>query len=437
MNSASGNMNLLTLDPGCNTPRTPEILNTVLNMTNPWEGFVHGGDVKPPMKTSSLATTSLPHSKASASATTSSTTTTTSSTAYIGYSDSSNSSSCASQQDLIGVAGTSATADSVEMVQNSVQRNRTELIKASLKLTIEQKRKQQCDQDDSLLDLDQYRKRVKKSECSESEEDKMLSTVGLTPEDEERRKRRRERNKIAATKCRLKKRERTANLITESDTLEHQNVDFKTQIDQLNKEKLKLEQVLDSHRRQCVMNIPPVTREKLVATGVNRRLSGMDSVGSPLSNRSSNRQHQHSYSNNSSPSSVTPVSTLSPSSTNNNRPASVDLTCTNTYLHSTLELYPSPITGGDCQLQQMRSSSVGAFFLHNGRQMHHQQMQQQLQYSNNRAPSITIVDDCGNEAEYTPHLTDMDQPNGSYDYDYHDVYGADAATNQNMFSLMT
>jgi hypothetical protein len=35
----------------------------------------------------------------------------------------------------------------------------------------------------------------------------------LTAEDEERRRRRRERNKIAATKCRLKKRERTVNLV--------------------------------------------------------------------------------------------------------------------------------------------------------------------------------------------------------------------------------
>lgn len=35
----------------------------------------------------------------------------------------------------------------------------------------------------------------------------------LTPEDEERRRRRRERNKIAATKCRLKKREKTFNLV--------------------------------------------------------------------------------------------------------------------------------------------------------------------------------------------------------------------------------
>lgn len=39
-----------------------------------------------------------------------------------------------------------------------------------------------------------------------------LFFVQLTAEDEERRKRRRERNKIAASKCRLKKQEKTKNL---------------------------------------------------------------------------------------------------------------------------------------------------------------------------------------------------------------------------------
>lgn len=437
MTSASGTMNLLTLDPGCNTPRTPEILNTVLNMQNPLDGFING-DVKPPIKTSSLATISLPLSNASASATTygtTTTTTTTTSLAHLHHSDSSNSSSCTSQQE----SGT-----------NSVQRNRTELIKASLKLTIEQKRKQQCDQEDSLLDLDQYRKRVKKSECSESEDDKMLPITGLTAEDEERRKRRRERNKIAATKCRLKKRERTANLMTESDTLEHQNVELKTQIEQLRKEQYKLDQVLDAHRRQCARNITPATREKLVAVsggnnGINRRLSGLDNGSSPLSSRSASQHHHQSYSNNSSPSSVTPVSTLSPSSTTNtnmNRPASVDLsTSTYTHIHSTLELYPSPITGGDCHLHQLRPSSVGggSFYQNGHQQIHHHQLHQQQQqhYSNNvRAPSITI-EDCGNDGGYTPHLTDMDQPNGSYDdYDYHSYIG-DGASSQNMFSVMT
>lgn len=85
----------------------------------------------------------------------------------------------------------------------------------------------------------------------------------LTQEDEERRRRRRERNKIAATKCRLKKRERTANLIHESEVLETQNVDLKNQLHLLQKEQLTLTEMLSQHRPLCQHSIGPVTRDHL------------------------------------------------------------------------------------------------------------------------------------------------------------------------------
>lgn len=85
----------------------------------------------------------------------------------------------------------------------------------------------------------------------------------LTPEDEERRRRRRERNKIAATKCRLKKRERTANLVTESETLETQNIELKSQIQELQTQRRQLFEILSIHRPICTKNIPPVTRDAL------------------------------------------------------------------------------------------------------------------------------------------------------------------------------
>ncbi|KAL3266829.1 hypothetical protein HHI36_010982 [Cryptolaemus montrouzieri] len=87
--------------------------------------------------------------------------------------------------------------------------------------------------------------------------------VYLTPEDEERRRRRRERNKIAATKCRLKKRERTANLITESETLETQNIDLKSQVHELQQQKRSLEEVLAHHRPLCHQQIKQATRDAL------------------------------------------------------------------------------------------------------------------------------------------------------------------------------
>lgn len=73
----------------------------------------------------------------------------------------------------------------------------------------------------------------------------------LTPEDEDRRRRRRERNKIAATKCRLKKRECINNLMRESETLEAQNVDLKTQLKNLEEEYKYLSEMWQSHQLEC------------------------------------------------------------------------------------------------------------------------------------------------------------------------------------------
>lgn len=79
--------------------------------------------------------------------------------------------------------------------------------------------------------------------------------VGLTAEDEERRRRRRERNKIAATKCRLKKRERTVNLVQESEVLENQNQDLKSQIQELETQKRRLMDMLSMHKPTCMKNL--------------------------------------------------------------------------------------------------------------------------------------------------------------------------------------
>ena len=66
-------------------------------------------------------------------------------------------------------------------------------------------------------------------------------------EDEERRRRRRERNKVAATKCRHRKKERTVVLMRESDHLEDHNVSLRTEIQRLETEKRRLIDVLAMH----------------------------------------------------------------------------------------------------------------------------------------------------------------------------------------------
>lgn len=76
----------------------------------------------------------------------------------------------------------------------------------------------------------------------------------LTPEDEDRRKRRRERNKIAATKCRLKKRECINNLMRESETLEAQNVDIKAQLKDLREQYSYLTEMWQAHQIECKLN---------------------------------------------------------------------------------------------------------------------------------------------------------------------------------------
>uniref|UniRef100_UPI0037E8A7B3 protein c-Fos-like n=1 Tax=Semicossyphus pulcher TaxID=241346 RepID=UPI0037E8A7B3 len=70
-------------------------------------------------------------------------------------------------------------------------------------------------------------------------------------EEEERRRIRRERNKIAAAKCRNRRRELIDTLQAETDTLEEEKSTLQTEIDDLLKEKERLEQVLASHKPTC------------------------------------------------------------------------------------------------------------------------------------------------------------------------------------------
>ncbi|GLD59821.1 proto-oncogene c-Fos-like isoform X1 [Lates japonicus] len=70
-------------------------------------------------------------------------------------------------------------------------------------------------------------------------------------EEEERRRIRRERNKIAAAKCRNRRRELIDTLQAETDKLEEEKSALQTEIADLLKEKERLEQVLASHKPSC------------------------------------------------------------------------------------------------------------------------------------------------------------------------------------------
>merc|ERR1711973_920488 len=75
--------------------------------------------------------------------------------------------------------------------------------------------------------------------------------ANLTSEDEERRLRRRERNKVAATKCRNKKKERTTRLIAEGEVLEVQNVTLKEELERLVAQERSLTDLLSQHESTC------------------------------------------------------------------------------------------------------------------------------------------------------------------------------------------
>ncbi|KAJ9596962.1 hypothetical protein L9F63_011992, partial [Diploptera punctata] len=207
--SSGSNTNLLGVESSCTTPKTPEILNSLIAMTNPFDGFVRN--------VPRLA--SCPP----------------------GGSENSSSS------------GGSPLGSPSGNSPPSVQHTCSQLIKEGLKLTIQTKRRN-TGQNLDCLDSPRSSKMAKREEVSDY--DGLFSPgVGLTAEDEERRRRRRERNKIAATKCRLKKRERTVNLVQESEILENQNQDLKTQIQELETQRRRLMDMLSMHSPTCMKNV--------------------------------------------------------------------------------------------------------------------------------------------------------------------------------------
>ncbi|XP_017882964.1 activating transcription factor 3 isoform X2 [Ceratina calcarata] len=189
---------------------------------------------------------------------------------------------------LLGVAAAEVTPRTPEIVNsviamtnpfegyttNERSRDRTDSTDSGLKLTLQTKRRANGTGEDT-----KKKKREDGSADDEEEEEagnnnnrggvrnlhilffvqntnktvaRRWSIRDLTPEDEERRRRRRERNKIAATKCRLKKREKTVTLVHESEILETQNHDLKSQIQELETQRRRLVDMLSLHGPTCI-----------------------------------------------------------------------------------------------------------------------------------------------------------------------------------------
>jgi len=73
----------------------------------------------------------------------------------------------------------------------------------------------------------------------------------LSPEEEERRRIRRERNKLAAARCRKRRMDHTNNLVDETEGLEEKKRTLQAEIQALQNEKEELEFILDAHRAIC------------------------------------------------------------------------------------------------------------------------------------------------------------------------------------------
>ncbi|XP_074087138.1 fos-related antigen 1 [Macrotis lagotis] len=82
----------------------------------------------------------------------------------------------------------------------------------------------------------------------------------ISPEEEERRRVRRERNKLAAAKCRNRRKELTDFLQAETDKLEGEKSELQKEIEDLQKQKERLELVLEAHRPVC--KVPSESEEE-------------------------------------------------------------------------------------------------------------------------------------------------------------------------------
>ncbi|XP_033216390.1 transcription factor kayak isoform X2 [Belonocnema kinseyi] len=95
-------------------------------------------------------------------------------------------------------------------------------------------------------------------------------TIGMSPEEEERRQIRRERNKMAAARCRKRRMDHTNALQEETEGLEQKKQNLQDEINQLKQAKDELEFILEAHRAVCRLrstsppDVKPVIKSNMV-----------------------------------------------------------------------------------------------------------------------------------------------------------------------------
>lgn len=86
------------------------------------------------------------------------------------------------------------------------------------------------------------------------------NSANLSPEEEEKRRIRRERNKLAAARCRKRRVDQTNELLDKVLILESEKNKLQRDIQDLQAEKEDLECLLQSHRSQCKLQISAISK---------------------------------------------------------------------------------------------------------------------------------------------------------------------------------
>lgn len=116
-------------------------------------------------------------------------------------------------------------------------------------------------------------------------------TIGMTPEEEERRQIRRERNKMAAARCRKRRMDHTNALLEETEGLEQKKQSLQEEIHQLQQAKDELEFILEAHRAVCRLrstsppDVKPVIKPDLPAEDQFTESTKRESVHAARPNR--------------------------------------------------------------------------------------------------------------------------------------------------------
>lgn len=102
-----------------------------------------------------------------------------------------------------------------------------------------------------LTDLRHVRGHMGEAAQSMGARHRRSSNYKLTAEDDERRRVRRERNKLAAARCRQRRVDLTNQLLAETESLEDEKLQLEKEISNLQRQRHQLEFVLDSHASRC------------------------------------------------------------------------------------------------------------------------------------------------------------------------------------------